>query len=289
MKIAFGMIVFNGNYVLDAALESIYPYASQICIAEGPVGYFVNQGHRHSTDGTIETIQSFPDPEGKISLVSGQWSEKDEMVNAYAAKFRPDTNFVIHFDSDEVHYPHVIEQVIAQLETGRWDSMSFRSLTFYGGFDRILTGFEQNAEFERVKRWYTGARWETHRPPTVLSSGDRRPWRQHDHWAFAHVMPHYSYVWPSQILQKCPYYHDHLARGRCIPNYFNRVYLPWVLGDAAKKQAIEDEFDGVHDFTPQFRGSCRSVPFGDERHPPAIEKRLPELRRKLENELAAYR
>ncbi len=39
MKITFGMIVFNGNYVLEEVLASVYPYAHQILIAEGPVQF----------------------------------------------------------------------------------------------------------------------------------------------------------------------------------------------------------------------------------------------------------
>ena len=44
MKIAFGIIVFNGNYVLKETLESIYPYANQILIAEGPVQFWQDEG-----------------------------------------------------------------------------------------------------------------------------------------------------------------------------------------------------------------------------------------------------
>ena len=44
MKIAFGMIVFEGDYVLKECLEQVYPFASQILIAEGPVSYWQRQG-----------------------------------------------------------------------------------------------------------------------------------------------------------------------------------------------------------------------------------------------------
>ena len=40
MKITFGMIILNGDQVLEEALHSVYPYAHQILIAEGPVGYW---------------------------------------------------------------------------------------------------------------------------------------------------------------------------------------------------------------------------------------------------------
>ena len=46
MKIAFGMIVFEGDYVLKECLEQVYPFASQILIAEGPVSLFLKNNHR---------------------------------------------------------------------------------------------------------------------------------------------------------------------------------------------------------------------------------------------------
>lgn len=289
MKIAFGLITYNGNFVLDAMLDTIYPFASQICVAEGPVGYYVAQGHKHSTDGTIELLKAYPDPENKISVVHGQWPEKDAMCNGYAALVRPDTQFIWHVDDDECHYPGTIQEVIDVLATGRWDSISFTSLCFYGGFDRIFdkSSFEQGFEFHRVKRVQPGWRWETHRPPTILAIGDGRPWRDHAHLAFFAGMPHYSYVWPERVRTKTQYIREALAPGRCIPDFFNQVYLPWVRGNDAQKQAIEDKHNGCHDFLSNTRGPCFTTPF-KRPHPPAIEKRLPRLRRELESQLAAY-
>ena len=95
---------------------------------------------------------------------------------------------------------------------------------------------------------------------------------------------HYSYVWGNQVRMKTPYIHDDLSPGNCIDDYYERVYKPWVTGDDAQKQAIEDEFDGVHDFLPSYRGSCRTTPF-TRGHPVAIAKRLPRLREMVEEQL----
>ena len=53
------------------------------------------------------------------------------------------------------------------LETEKYTSVGFKSLTFYGGFDRYLTGFEENAEFIRIRKVYPKSFWRTHRPPTI--------------------------------------------------------------------------------------------------------------------------
>jgi hypothetical protein len=289
LRIVFSMIVFNGNYILDAILDTLYPFGYKIVIVEGPVGYYVAKGHRHSTDGTIELIRSYPDPEGKIHLVSGQWSEKDEMVNSVWAYVPEDTDFIWHVDDDECHYPHTIQEVIDVLETGKWDSISFRSWAFFGGFDRVFdeSSYEQGFEFHRVKRVQPGSRWKTHRPPTICAIGDGKPWREHDHLAFFAGMPHYSYVWPARVKAKTEYYREAIAPGRCIPDYFDAVWLPWVLGDQSTRDAVEERYDGCHDFLPASRGPCRTALFARP-HPPAIQKRLPALKKKFEEELATF-
>ena len=69
-KITFGMIVFNGNYVLQEVLTSIYEYAHQILIAEGPVAYWQTQGYTTSTDGTNDILHEFYDPDKKIKFIA---------------------------------------------------------------------------------------------------------------------------------------------------------------------------------------------------------------------------
>ena len=69
MKIAFGMIVFEGDYVLKECLECVYPFAEQILIAEGPVKFWQDQGKITSEDKTNQILQNFPDPDNKIKPV----------------------------------------------------------------------------------------------------------------------------------------------------------------------------------------------------------------------------
>jgi hypothetical protein len=44
MKITYGIIVLNGDFLLRQVLESIYDSAHAICIAEGSVFYWNSQG-----------------------------------------------------------------------------------------------------------------------------------------------------------------------------------------------------------------------------------------------------
>jgi len=128
MKITFGMIVLNGDQVLEETLSSVYPYAHQILIAEGPVGYWQQQGYTTSMDGTNEILENFPDPDNKIKIVHSQYSEKDEQCNAYMEFLDDETDYIWNLDCDEVFKPEDIEKVINLLETERYNSVGFKSI-----------------------------------------------------------------------------------------------------------------------------------------------------------------
>ena len=135
MKIAFGMIVFNGNYVLQETIDSIYPFANQILIAEGPVTFWQEQGYSSSVDGTNEIIDNIYDPDNKIQVIHSQYGEKDEQCNAYMQFLNNDNDYIWNLDCDEVFKPSDMDTVIGLLEQERYTSVGFKRLTFYGGFD----------------------------------------------------------------------------------------------------------------------------------------------------------
>lgn len=277
-KITFCMIVLNGDAVLRECLAALLPYG-KVVVAEGPVGFFARQGIRTSTDRTNDILRELVGPE---NVIHSQFREKDQMMNAVNHLIPDDTTHVWMVDSDEVWRPSDIEAVIAQLD--EYDSVAFKPDTFFGGFDHILTGFEQRFTWYRIQRWYPGAKWATHRPPTVLSP-DGKPWRECRHWDAPYRFAHYSYVFPRSVKAKIAYYE---SRNHIIPDYFQRVYLPWALGNDITRRVIEDEFDGVHEWLPAARGDCRTQPFTGT-HPPAIAGSLPRLRARFEKELEAYR
>lgn len=279
-RVVFQMIVFNSDYVLPQVLESVLPYGKVIA-TEGPVRYWQKRGYTTSTDKTNVILNQYG-----IPTLHGQWPEKDAMVNAGLERIPDDTEYLWALDADEVWPARTIEKVLELLSTGI-DSMSFKPYSFYGGFERIMGGFEEDFEWHRIQRWYPGALWQTHRPPTIMAL-DGKPWRQHlhlDHLSTSTLglrFYHYSYVFPLQMRDKADYYHDMDPTGT-IPNYFERVYLPWVTGSIANKAAVEALFAGVHNWLPARRGACLTRPFFQQ--PPAIESVLPELRRRWKAEL----
>jgi len=283
-RVAFQMIVFNGDHFLEPVLEAIEPYGP-IYVTEGPVQYYVDRGFTESTDNTMDILLEHVPAK---HIVRGQWSEKDEMMNAVEHLIPGNTSHVWMVDADEVWKDQDIQTILEVLDNV--DSMSFRMNSFFAGFDHIMTGFEENFEVHRIKRWYPGATWVTHRPPTICDPVENVPWRDSGRHcshmetdAIGVRFYHYSYVYPYQMMGKSSYYQNYTG-GYNIPDYFNKVWLPWATGNAMRRVFIEEEYRGVHDWLPSRRGDCFTRRFTLD-HPKVIQKRLPELRARWNKEI----
>jgi hypothetical protein len=293
MKIAFGMIVFEGDYVLKQCLEQVYPFASQILIAEGPVSYWQKQGRVTSTDNTNKILTEFPDPDNKIKIVHGQFNEKDDQCKAYMEYINDDIDYIWNLDSDEVYKTEDIEKIIDFLKEHQPTSVGVRSCSFYGGFDKYLTGFELKKDnFLRIFKFTKGSTWLTHRPPTILYPSNLNIVKKHiDSDTLFNLlgvqMYHYSYVFPRQVYTKVNYYKDSVSKENCIDNYFHEIYLPWVIGDDSEKEQIERKFIGVHEFKPNIRGECYTNKF-TLHHPESIKRDMDKLIHEFNSQLEKY-
>ena len=288
VKLCFQMIVYNSDYVLAESLESVLPFGPLV-VTEGPCGYWKDQGHTTSTDATNAILDRYA--ADLVGVVHGQFAEKDAMVNASVHLVPEDTTHLFVVDSDEVWRAEDLRKVVALLEETEADSMSFIADSFFGGLDHILTGFERDYKVVRVQRFYPGARWATHRPPTIVDPLGR-PYGSLNHvdamvlYAMGVTMPHYSYVFPSQAAMKHAYY-SHYAPGITIPDYPTAVFVPWVRGSAPERATLEQRYRGVHNFVPDYRGDCYTEPFTGQ-HPRAIEERRDEIEARIQAELAVY-
>jgi hypothetical protein len=288
MKIAFGMIVFEGDYVLKQCLEQVYPFAEQILISEGPVSYWQRQGRTTSLDDTNKILDEFPDPDNKIKIVHGQWDEKDDQCRAYMKNINDDIDYIWNLDSDEIYTTTDLKKIIKFLKDENPTSVGMQTCSFYGGFEHYLTGFErQKDNFLRIFKYVKGSTWLTHRPPTINYPNDCNINIKHidSDTLFEKLgvqMYHYSYTFPDQVYKKVNYYKDSVSRDNCINDYFNRVYLPWVNGE---KDVVEDTFNGVHEFKK--RTECRTSPF-TWNHPESIERDMDLLKNKYNKQLKKY-
>jgi len=307
MKLTFGIIVLNGDFFLQQVLESIYPFAHAICIAEGPVQWFVDKGITQSSDDTFRIIKEFPDPENKIKLVQGQYKEKHEQCQAWFSLVPPDTDYIVCNDADEIHTPENLAKLIHFLQTEKPTSVGFKSDSFYGGFERIIGGFERDHSFKRVLQYIPGCYYRTHRQPTLaFSQHDGIHYDERLNTAYTDIegkdvsgnqlyaatgitMWHGSYISPKGVFQKLQYYEGAIiSAGNCIPNYFQDVFIPWVT-QHAKRHEIEDKWLGVQEFIPSARGyqETRTIPYPGTM-PAIIQRDMQLLQDKFYAEMALF-
>jgi hypothetical protein len=219
-KISFGIIVLNGEPFVRYNLRSLYRFAHEIIIVEGAVrtatDIATNEGH--SLDGTLEALYQFraeEDHENKIQIVTrdGFWKEKKEMSLAYAQRASGD--YLWQVDIDEFYKTKDVQTVIEMLANDpEISAISFKTLTFWGGFNYLCDGWylRRGAEiFHRIFRWGPGYRYVSHRPPQVHnpSGMDMRCKK----WITGKQMVkkgifiyHYALVFPKQVSDKCYYY-----------------------------------------------------------------------------------
>jgi len=303
MKVAFGIIVFNGNNTLEESLKVIYPYASQILIAEGPVAFWQRYGYTTSTDGTNEMIDSFPDPENKIKIVHSQYEEKLEQTNAYMEFLDDDIDYLWNLDSDQVFKPEDMDKIFGILRKSRrakldYTLATFSSLTFFGGFDRYITGFEERAKFPGIFRVYPGTRWGKHRYPSMEHKQEFLPTKVLSSTVLANDygirMYHYGSVFAEHVYQKIKYYKEFVGKldhgvidpkkDIIIDNYFGRLFLPWIRGSDIQRQKIEKKYNGVHEFKPEKRGASFTAKFKGK-HPKVIQDNMDKLMDKFNEQL----
>jgi hypothetical protein len=290
MKIAVGMIVFEGDYVLKQCLDQLYPHVDQILIAEGPVTFWQQLGKTTSGDSTNQILDNYPDPENKLKIVHGQYKEKDDQSNAYMKYISDDIDYLWMVDSDEVYKTQDILKIKEFLELENPTSVGIQSCSFYGGFDHYLTGFELKTDnFLRIFKYVKDTTWLTHRPPTM---------KYPDNIVKKHIsslelfqktgvqMYHYSYVFPTQVYTKTNYYST-FVKGGTIPNYFKSIYMRWVRGNNISRQMLETLNQGVHEWVPSRRGPCFTKKFLGN-HPESIQQTLLELKLKFNEQLSRY-
>jgi len=228
-RITFGIILLNGEPFTRYNLRSLYPFAHQIIAVEGAALGAANVAtpDGHSIDHTLDTLRDFKareDPDDKLTIITaedegypnGFWpGEKHQQSQAYAKRATGD--YLWQVDIDEFYKPEDMRTVIEMLsDHPDITAVSFKQITFWGGFDYVTDGWylRGGAEiYHRIFKWGEGCSYVTHRPPTVHdpSGQDLR----HIKWVGGYEMArrgillyHYSLVFPKNVLEKCGYYSE---------------------------------------------------------------------------------
>jgi len=219
-RVTFGIIVFNGEPFTRYCLRSLYPFAHEILVVEGaaPAAAEVATPDGHSTDGTLEILYRFKaeeDPEDKVHIITqeGFWSEKDEQSQAYAKRATGD--YLWQVDVDEFYNPRDMRTVLEMLrDDSEITAISFKQITFWGGFDYVADGWylRRGAEiYHRLFKWGPGYSYVTHRPPTVQDAHGRDQralkWvNGYELYKRGIQLYHYSVLLPKQVSDKATYY-----------------------------------------------------------------------------------
>ena len=265
MKLSACMIVLNGMPYMPYLLRGIYPVMDEIIIVEGAVETTAELADKngHSTDGTVEAIRHFSDPERKIKLIQidGYWPEKNEMCFAFAEACTGD--YLWQMDADEFYKPRDmlwLKDYLAQnREVG---AVSFTFLNFFGGMQSITNGawfYYNRSQIWRLLRWGKGYRYVTYRQPTALdeSGVDTKDYpvlhgnmlsRKYGIYTY-----HYSYVTRAQVAEKM-HYHQRYKKGGFLyiddydewyQNHF-QTFTPWRVHPDERPMSWLEPFRGQH-------------------------------------------
>jgi glycosyltransferase involved in cell wall biosynthesis/ADP-heptose:LPS heptosyltransferase/ubiquinone/menaquinone biosynthesis C-methylase UbiE len=240
-KLSFVMIVLNGMPFIEFSLKAIYNFAHEIVIVEGAVEkcLFAANLDGSSRDNTVELIKSFHDPSNKIRLIQGIWSEKMEMQNKALEYISGDYVWLV--DSDEVYKEKDIETILNMLmDDPTITQINFIPDNFWKGFDYLFVSpffFENAAHYRRLFKYEKGARFTSHRPPTLFLPGLNKTTEEihtidgiktREMGIFPY---HYSYVFKEQVSQKIELYNRY-GWGKSwnidLNLWFTECYLKWT-------------------------------------------------------------
>lgn len=277
-RFTFIMIVLNGMPFVELALKAIYDEAHEIIVIEGAVEKCLFAAHPDgsSVDGTVEAIMSLPDPEQKIRLIQGRWPEKCEMQNQALKYVTGDYVWLV--DSDEVYRREDIRKIRdLLLEDPGITQVNFIPDNFWKGFDHIFVStqfFESPHHYRRLFRFVPGARFSSHRPPTMVwpgSSTTTEQMRLVDGLATRQmgIFPyHYSYVLDSQVQQKTELYRRYGWGGDWkvdLEQWYREFFIRWTPENRHELEKVYPIWTGD--------ASSYSVPFKGT-HPEVIQEFL---------------
>jgi glycosyltransferase involved in cell wall biosynthesis len=282
-RFSFGMIVFNGDYFLKQCLDGVYDFAHEIICVEGAdeVSRPFGNPDGSSTDDTWEILRNYPDPQNKLKLIRGTFKDKDEQSNAYIAQATGD--FIWQLDSDELYQPGDMERVAKMLaDDSKLMAVEFPLHVFFGSLDRVAKGKHWDVGYWRIHRLYPGARYLTHRPPTVLTA-DGQSMNTMKHLSKSMLeelgikLFHYSYVLDRQVQEKMRYhsywrptrYPREIDVNYFHYDYYEKIFQPWRYDRDRVEREFgispniwrDEEGNIIKDTTEHFAGA----------HPPAMQ------------------
>ena len=273
MKIAFGMIVCNGDDFLEQCLNQVLDFADQIVIAEGATETWMKAlgwETPESKDRTNLILTKF-DKYKKVHIAHGQWLNKIAQSNGYMRFIDDDVDYIWQLDSDEFYFKKDLEKTADFLNKEYPTYVTVKQRHFWKNFHTIAVGQRMGWGWEtpqpRIQKYYPGCLYLEHRPPMILNpeSGIKNSdiksmnlLKETGIWCY-----HYNYVTDKQVCEKMAYYAEEFPQVTRLKTWYEFVWKKWDYD----KNMIESLY-GTH--PSAWQGSC-TQPY-DGPHPEEIEK-----------------
>lgn len=227
--LSFGCIVLNGEEFIKQSIASVYDHAHEIIVIDGatPDGMFMANPDGSSTDNTKEIVRAFGK---KVKFVSGKWADKNEQSNAYMKLATGD--MIWQIDSDEAYKDEDIETVRELIQDRNALHVSFTALHFWHNFKTLAWGSwwsKPEHAYHRINKFYTGALYAGHRPPTIYYN-NKPMWEAGPHITAKELedmgiyLYHYSHVTDRQVKQKMQWYANNNV---WKSDWYERVWKAW--------------------------------------------------------------
>lgn len=287
VKISYITIVLNGMPFLRYCLEAILPFAHEIIVVEGAVPncMFAANKDGSSKDGTVEFLQEFSSNKSNVKVIRGKWPSKCEMQNEALKYVTGDYVWLV--DSDELYCKNDTEKMIQTLQKDPTiTQVNFIPYHFWKGFDYIFECpefFTFPHEFRRIFKYKQGAKFCTHRPPTLVWSGYDKSTETMNVLGGLAVrelnisLLHYSYVLPKQVKQKNEFYirmGPPVILGLHRNTWYKECFLKWTPKNRTEieqkystwtgnKHTKTKPFMGIHpdimlDYIKEYRNDCNA-------------------------------
>jgi hypothetical protein len=283
MKLAFGLIMFNSDFVLRECIQSLLDAnVGKVYVVEGPVQYYSDKGFTTSTDDTNDILRTFGN---SITVHHGQFAEKREMQDALLEMMPNDIDYFFQVDADEVYKSDDLKRIVEFLKENRPSKVAIPSKTFCG-LKHLITGMEEGENiYWRIFKVSEGCQFSSHRPPTIMPPQPGTPTSSLVFERLGIYMYHYSYVSPRCVLEKTEYYAEVVNPYNITDKWFAKVWLPWMTGNDKERAFIETQYDGVHEF--KNRPTAYTKPFTGS-HPARVRDSLPRLEKTVKKELEYF-
>ena len=216
LRIGIWVCAHNEQDYIEYCLRSVYDFANAIAVSVNtgvPWG-----GMAVPLDNTLDIVSSFPDPAGKLIIVSGQWGSEIEQREATFEALRHKSDYIMIVDADEVYTPGDLARLrrfvalrpyIGQFRIRMrtyWSIRPFHVISPPEPYRRyLISRFKPRTKLIGIHR--TNELWRCMIPQSVA------------------VCHHFSYARTDErILQKLA---NTLHRPELVPGWYENVWLKW--------------------------------------------------------------